>query len=56
MGCKIWELLKSSEGKTVAKHNTWIWAQGAGSGFQSLGRVFQPEAPSVHRNPWKRHC
>lgn len=48
MGCKISELLKTSGGKTVAKHNTWIWGQGAGSGFQSLGGVFQPEAPSVH--------
>lgn len=49
MGCKTSELLKSGEGKTVAKLNTWIWGQGAGSGFQSLGRVFKPGAPSVHR-------
>lgn len=25
---KILELLKTTEGKTVAKHNTWIWGQG----------------------------
>lgn len=48
MGCKISELLKTSGGKTVAKHNTWIWGQGAGSGLQSLRRVLKPEAPSVH--------
>lgn len=51
MGCKILELLKTTEGKTVANHNTWIWGQGAGSGFQRLGRVFKPEAPSVHGVP-----
>lgn len=53
MGCKISELLKTSEEKTVAKLNTWIWGQGAGSGFQSLRRVFKPEAPSVHGVPLK---
>lgn len=47
MRCKILELLKTAEGKTVAKHNTWIWWQGGGSDFQSLWRVFKPKTLSV---------